>query len=351
VVETAAVGGGFFRVEVVGDDLRLRVSDGSAVLTVSRAVPGRDEPFGFTAGLGSGGLFLALSGDGAGDVATVGRGAYNAPAAAVLRIGGGGASIYGGALAHPSQFDAAGAATAAANVMAVYGKQIPTISSAVYWGDFSDESKVTRANGKISGLANNLGGALQFAQETEGLQPTYQLASEGNGINGLNTCRFAEFSQFLDLSIDVITDATIVIVVRNTANLASGSILNSSNNNFAGLFHTDYGHQHSNNPGGISDNFVDGVDVVNTREATKSALGTSAVLFMVRNIDLTTWGNASSISEIRLGRFWATSSTYSFPGGDMGEIVVMSAASVAEQNALGAYLSEKWGTATWTDVT
>jgi hypothetical protein len=130
VVETAAAGGGFFRVEVVGDNLRLRVSDGSTVLTVSRAVPGRDEPFGVTAGLGSGGLFLALSGDGAGDVATVGRGAYNAPAAAILRIGGGGASIYGGALAHPSQFDAAGAAAAAADVFATYGVNFAEVNEA-----------------------------------------------------------------------------------------------------------------------------------------------------------------------------------------------------------------------------
>ena len=230
------------------------------------------------------------------------------------------------------------------------GPGIPSIASAVYWGDFSDTSKVSLSSGKITGLANRLGGALSFSQTDDSLQPTYQLASAGNGINGLNTCRFTESTQELYLDTAALADATIVIVVRNTANLTSGAILNSTNNNFAGLFHTSYGDEHSNNPGGISDNFVDGVDIVNTREITKSALGTSAVLFMVRNIDLTAWGNSSSISAIRLGRFWGGGTTYSFTGGDMGEIVVMNAPSVAEQNALGSYLSEKWGTATWTDV-
>ena len=73
---------------------------------------------------------------------------------------------------------------------------------------------------------------------------------------------------------------------------------------------------------------------------------------MVRNLDITTWGQSSiGITELFLGAFRNNSTDFAFTGGDMGEIVVMNASSVAEQNALGAYLSEKWGTATWTDVT
>jgi hypothetical protein len=185
VVETAAVGGGFFRVEVVGDDLRLRVSDGSTVLTVSRAVPGRDEPFAFTAGLGSGGLFLALSGDGEGDVATVVRGAYNAPAAAVLRIGGGGASIYGGALAHPSQFDAAGAATAAADVFAVYARYNFAADGDLIM--FLDPSRIDGSSATLGTPGVTTvpvwgnaapGGGLHFAQSLEATRP---LLAQSNG--------------------------------------------------------------------------------------------------------------------------------------------------------------------------
>jgi hypothetical protein len=122
VVETAAVGGGYFRVEVIGDDLRVEISDGvAAPIGISRALPARDEVFGFTAALGSGGLFLALSGDTAGNVVNASRAGYDAPIAETLRIGGAGAHLYGGQLASPADFTAAEAATAAADVMATYG--------------------------------------------------------------------------------------------------------------------------------------------------------------------------------------------------------------------------------------
>ena len=226
---------------------------------------------------------------------------------------------------------------------------IPTIASAVYWGDFSDTSKVSLSSGKITGLANRLGGALSFSQDTGSLQPTYQLASAGNGINGLNTCRFTERTQKLQLDTAVLTDATIIIVIRNTSNQSEGGVIQSITDNFAGLFRPNTS-SNANQPAGISDNFVDGVDIPNTRGATRAALTTSPVLWMVRNLDLTDWGQSSSgITAIMLGSFHI-SSIYSFVNGDMGEIVIMNAPSVAEQNALGVYLSEKWGTATWTDV-
>jgi hypothetical protein len=124
VVETAAVGGGYFRVEVIGDDLRVEISDGvAAPIGISRALPARDEVFGFTAALGSGGLFLALSGDTAGNVVNASRAGYDAPIAETLRIGGAGAHLYGGQLASPADLSAAEAATAAADVMATYGNQ------------------------------------------------------------------------------------------------------------------------------------------------------------------------------------------------------------------------------------
>jgi len=228
------------------------------------------------------------------------------------------------------------------------GPGIPTIASAVYWGDFSDASKVSLSSGKITGLANRLGGALSFSQDTGSLQPTYQLASEGNGINSLNTCRFTGVAQKLQLDTAVLTDATIIIVIRNTSNQSLGGVIHSLTNNFAGLIAD--GGSNANQPTGISDNFVDGVDIPNTRQGTKDALTTSPVLWMVRNLDLTLWGQSSSgITGIILGSFYSSGS-YSFVDGDMGEIVVMNAPSVAEQNALGVYLSEKWGTATWTDV-
>jgi hypothetical protein len=125
VVETAAVGGGFFRVDIVGDNLVATVSDGSTLLTASRALPARDEPFGFTAALGPSSLLLALSGDAEGAVVAAARGAYVAPTAETLRIGGPGADIFGGRLMHPASFDAAGVATAAADVFAVYGAVDP----------------------------------------------------------------------------------------------------------------------------------------------------------------------------------------------------------------------------------
>jgi len=226
---------------------------------------------------------------------------------------------------------------------------IPTIASAVYWGDFSDTSKVSLSSGKITGLANRLGGALSFSQATGSLQPTYQLASAGNGINGLNTCRFTGSAQKLQLDTAVLTDATIIIVIRDTSNQSFGGVIHSLTDNFAGLLASNDGV--ANQPPGISDNFVDGVDIPNTRQATADALTTSPVLWMVRNLDLTAWGQSSSgITAIILGRFYI-SGQYSFVDGDMGEIVVMDAPSVTEQNALGSYLSEKWGTATWTDVT
>jgi len=229
------------------------------------------------------------------------------------------------------------------------GEAAPTIGSAVYWGDFSDASKVSLSSGKITGLANRLGGALTFSQGDSSLQPTYQLASAGDGINGLNACRFTGNTQRLQLDTAVLTDATIIIVIRNTSDQSLGGVIQSSTNNFAGLF-APGDNQNANQPAGISDNFVDGVDILNTRAATRAALTASPVLWMARNLDLTAWGQSSSgITAIRLGSFY-NSGVYSFVDGDMGEIVVMNAPSVAEQNALGVYLSEKWGTATWTDV-
>jgi hypothetical protein len=123
VVETAAVGGGYFRVEVIGDDLRVEIFDGEAghsPIGISRALPARDEVFGFTAALGSGGLFLALSGDTASTVVNASRDGYDAPIAETLRIGGAGAHLYGGQLASPADFTAAEAATAAAGALSTY---------------------------------------------------------------------------------------------------------------------------------------------------------------------------------------------------------------------------------------
>jgi hypothetical protein len=175
VVETAAVGGGFFRVDIVGDNLVATVSDGSTLLTASRALPARDEPFGFTAALGPSSLLLALSGDAEGAVVAAARGAYVAPLAETLRIGGPGADIFGGSLMHPTSFDAAGVATAAADVFAAYGSQFPALesSSRAILSDIDDDGVLYRL------AAFSADGSLTFSRGGE-----IQVQIIGGGAGG-----------------------------------------------------------------------------------------------------------------------------------------------------------------------
>jgi hypothetical protein len=179
VVETAAVGGGFFRVDVVGDNLVATVSDGSTLLTASRALPARDEPFGFTAALGPSSLLLALSGDAEGAVVATARGAYVAPTAETLRIGGPGADIFGGRLMHPTIFDAAGVATAAADVFAVY-------AAALVVADEAASTNVTFTPLMVDGVYHRLArlsasGSLSF---TTGGEIEVQIVGGGGGGSG-----------------------------------------------------------------------------------------------------------------------------------------------------------------------
>jgi hypothetical protein len=121
IAETVAANGAVFRVEVLGANLVLRVTDGAGFdVSITRAVPGYGEAFTFAASLGPDGLMLALSGDGAGDVAVASAAGYAPPEAATLSIGGGGAAILGGSLYHPAAFAAAGLAAVVGEVSNYY---------------------------------------------------------------------------------------------------------------------------------------------------------------------------------------------------------------------------------------
>jgi hypothetical protein len=167
IAETVAANGAVFRVEVLGANLVLRVTDGAGFdVSITRAVPGYGEAFTFAASLGPGGLMLALSGDGAGDVAVASAAGYAPPEAATLSIGGGGAAILGGSLYHPAAFAAAGLAAVVEGVGAAYATGVDwTLGGALsvlgVWdaadADFSAGLTLPNA------LAGSAGGALTQA--------------------------------------------------------------------------------------------------------------------------------------------------------------------------------------------
>ena len=211
----------------------------------------------------------------------------------------------------------------------------PPAAGLCYRLDASDVSKVTLTGSNVTAWADSTTGGVSFTQATAALQPVLVT----NSINGLPAIRFGSGARKRLAANKSVTARTVFIVSRTTGYPGAG---------LSGLWGqdgADLGVRHNNSTSWRhTGNGADGGDFSNGGQMFINGVAGFSFAGQPLHV-LTAVSTTDRAWTTALGDYWNSSTYLRYFIGEIGEVLVYNTVlSVADRQAVEAYLTAKWFT-------